>query len=418
VFKPSKPFVITALIMLLIGSVLGSLWMMTIFGMSLPGALITIISLHKLAQFNGFITLIIMGIGYLLVPRFRNISLPSVSLVYASYVLILTSIIFSMVTVLSTSQWYYNVGSLVENICRISGVTIFSIIVALVLRTRPKLLKMADYFIALCIMLFVILTISQSLNYDKISGNIQLWLMFPIMMIFGIEYKTLPSFIGFIWPRKTLSVISAALLTLSMGCGLLSTIYQDNMLIQTLFYFSLLTAAATYAFALNVFVGFDNSNILLLSMGEKKARYKYTLVLVKLSYMFLFIGIALSIISLFFSGIFALYDMWIHIIAIGFIGVTIALYFPLMLSPILGRTVRFLHFSKIPIWLIIISLSLRAVGDFFIQIVPHSTEIPYQLLVIPLSLSGWMIVAAIMSFMFIIHRSINKATALPLKSFL
>jgi len=132
--------------------------------------------------------------------------------------------------------------------------------------------------------------------------------------------------------------------------------------------------------------------------------------------MFLSIGIALSIISLFFSGIFVLYDMWIHIIAIGFIGVTIALYFPLMLSPILGRTVRFLHFNKIPIWLIIISLSLRAVGDIIIQFIPHSSQIPYQLLVIPLSLSGWMIVAAIMSFMFMIHRSMNKTTALPLKS--
>lgn len=416
-FKPSKPFVITAVIMLLIGSVLGSLWMMAIFGMSLPTPVITIIGLHKLVQLNGFITLIIMGIGYLLVPRFRNISLPSVSLVYASYGLILTSIVFSIVSVLSTSQWYYNVGTLVENICRISGVTIFSIMVALVLRVRPKLLKMADYFITLSIMLFVILTISQSLNYANISGNIHLWLMFPIMMIFGIEYKTLPSFIGFIWPRKMLSVISAALLTFSMGCGLLSTIYQDNMLIQTLFYFSLLLAATTYAFALNVFVGFDNSKILLISMGEKKARYRYTVVLVKLSHMFLSIGIALSIISLFFSGILALHDMWIHIIAIGFIGVTIALYFPLMLSPILGRTVKFLHFNKIPIWLIIISLSLRAVGDIIIQFIPHSSEIYYQLLVIPLSLSGWMIVAAIMSFMFMIHRSINKATALPLKSF-
>jgi hypothetical protein len=234
--------------------------------------------------------------------------------------------------------------------------------------------------------------------------------MFPIMMIFGIEYKTLPSFTGFIWPRKTLSVISAALLTLSMGCGLITALYQDNMLIHILFYFSLLMAAATFAFALNMFVGFDDSKILQLSKGEKKARYNYTLVLVKLSYTFLFIGITLSIISLFFSGVFALYDMWIHIVAIGFIGVTIALYLPLMLSPILGRTVRFLHFSKIPIWLIIISLSLRAMGDFFVQFVLHSSDMLYQQLAIPLSLSGWMIVAAILSFMFMIHRSMNKAT--------
>ena len=59
--------------------------------------------------------------------------------------------------------------------------------------------------------------------------------------------------------------------------------------------------------------------------------------------------------------------MWIHIIAIGFIGVTIALYLPLMLSPILGRTIHFLHFSKIPIILIIASVCLRFIGDLFLQ---------------------------------------------------
>lgn len=68
VFNPSKPFVITALIMLIIGSMIGSIWMMTIYGVILPAELISTIHLHKLLQFDGFITMIIMGIGYLTVP--------------------------------------------------------------------------------------------------------------------------------------------------------------------------------------------------------------------------------------------------------------------------------------------------------------------------------------------------------------
>lgn len=70
VFNPSKPFVITALIMLVIGSMIGSIWMMTIYGVILPAELISTIHFHKLLQFDDFITMIIMGIGYLIVPHF------------------------------------------------------------------------------------------------------------------------------------------------------------------------------------------------------------------------------------------------------------------------------------------------------------------------------------------------------------
>ena len=99
--------------------------------------------------------------------------------------------------------------------------------------------------------------------------------------------------------------------------------------------------------------------------------------------------------------------MWIHVIAVGFIGLTIALYLPLMLSPILGQTVRFSHFNKFPIWLVIVSFGLRGVGDVFLQVISSSDELSYQYATIPLNLSGWMIVAAIFSFMVMIHRSMN-----------
>jgi len=352
-----------------------------------------------------------MGIGYLIVPRFRNISVPSVKLAYASFVLILVSLILSMAVSSTTmSEEIHTIGTFFANVFRVLGVGIFCIMIIIVLRIRPKLLKMADYFIGLSIILFTALTVLQSLNYDLTSQNILLWLMFPIMMIFGVEYKTLPSFIGFIWPRKRWSVVSAILLSLSVGFGIASSLDYDNTLIRILFHFSFLVGALCFVFALNIFVGFDTSKIMQLSKGEKKARYKYTLVIARLSFVFLLIGIILSILSVFYTGVFVLYDMWIHVIAIGFIGLTIALYLPLMLAPILGRTVRFSHFSKLPIWLIIISLGLRGVGDILIQAAVNSEVISYQYLTIPLSLSGWIIVAAILSFMLMIHRSMNITT--------
>ena len=52
--------------MLLFGSVLGALWMMTLYGVPLPVGLNDIIRLHRSVQFDGFITMLIMGIGYMI----------------------------------------------------------------------------------------------------------------------------------------------------------------------------------------------------------------------------------------------------------------------------------------------------------------------------------------------------------------
>ena len=380
---------------------------MTLYGVILPSEIVQTVHLHKLLQLDGFITMIIMGVGYLLVPRFRNIAIPSVKLVYVSYVVILVSIIFSVIVSSSRSVSPTEIVlNLLASFCRLIGVGIFSLMMILTLRTSPKLLRLADYFIALSVFLFVILAFSDILNYHQITQNIQLWIMFPIFMIFGIQYKTLPSFIGFIWPRKKGSIISAVLLTLSLGLGIASSIYRDSMVLEFSFRIVLLAGIACFTWALNIFAGFDTSDIMKLSLGEKKARYKFTLVISKLSFMLLLVGIVLSILSVLYSDNFVLYDMWIHIITIGFIGLTVAMYLPLMLSPILGRPVRFMHISKLPIWLIVISLVIRAIGDTLVYLVSNSGGANY-LLTFLISLSGWIVVAAIVSFMFMVHRSIN-----------
>ena len=399
--------------MLLFGSVLGALWMMMLYGVPLPAGLIDIIRLHRSVQFDGFITMLIMGIGYMIVPRFRNIPLPSPKLAYISYVLMVGAVVIPILTSSSnTSQWLTSSLNGVWIFCKVGAVTIFGGLIIAVLRTRPKLLGMADYFIALSIVLLAILTISQILNHEYKSSTIQLWFMFPIVMIFGIECKTLPAFVGFVRPRNRMAASSVALLAASAGFGLMLLFYNDSQIIETLFYSTFLMGVITFSFALNIFVGFDNKQILELSMGEKKARYRYTLVHAKLSFMFLFLGITLSIISLFFADLFSLYDMWIYITAIGFIGITIALYLPMMLPPIIGRTVRFSRFSKIPLSLVIISLCLRALGHFFIQVFAHTNEIPYLYLAALLGMSGWLVVFAIFSFMFMVHRSMSSAAVI------
>ena len=83
---------------------------------------------------DGFLTFLIMGIGYMIVPRFRNIQLGSVKLAYVSFLLILASLIFQFLQAVdddkNLSMWLV--------ISRISGVIIFLVIAFWTMRVRPS----------------------------------------------------------------------------------------------------------------------------------------------------------------------------------------------------------------------------------------------------------------------------------------
>lgn len=411
------------MILAFIGSSIGSLWMMSFFGISLPQLFHNSFQLHKTLQIDGFLMLLIMGIGYMIIPRFRNIPLASTNLAYLSFVLVLCSItIYAIHQILPITE---NNNNLLKwsNLLRLTGITIFAIIVFLALRVRPKLLRLSDYFIALSIITLIIINIVQSIGYEYNTNSlthIQLWLLFPILMIYGIEYKTLPSFLGFIRPRRILGFASFGLVLVSIVSGLISILlYEENNSFPIIFNIAFLSSALTFGGAVYITGGFDNSDeIRRLIQGEKKARYNFTTIHIKLSFLFLYIGITMALLFNLFHETFAFYDLAIHIIAVGFIGTTITLYLPLMLPPVIGRTIDFTNFNKIPLILIILSLSIRAIGDFvFTQsspyLAPTSSHI-YQPIIILLQqhffgLSSWFIVAAMFIFVIMIHRSMGES---------
>jgi hypothetical protein len=93
---------------------------------------------------DGFLTLLIMGIGYMLIPRFRNIHLASTKLAYVSFILILASLIFQFMQTVDNDK---NLSVWIM-ISRISGIVIFLIII-LDIEVRSKLLGLSDYFVTL-----------------------------------------------------------------------------------------------------------------------------------------------------------------------------------------------------------------------------------------------------------------------------
>ncbi|MGC2307520.1 MAG: hypothetical protein WA461_03895 [Nitrososphaeraceae archaeon] len=100
----SKPLSVSAVIILFVGSCIGAVWLMTIFNIEVaPWFGFNFFQQHKILQINGFLTLLIMGVWYMIVPRFRNISIPFVKYAYLSFVLVLISLITQVVMLLETS---------------------------------------------------------------------------------------------------------------------------------------------------------------------------------------------------------------------------------------------------------------------------------------------------------------------------
>jgi hypothetical protein len=274
------------------------------------------------------------------------------------------------------------------------------------LRIPPRFLRTADYFIALSVIVLVAINLFHLLgqlvgrNGSSLS-EVQMLLLFAVLMIFGVEYKTLPAFLGFIKPMKKLSFVSFGLAAASVIIGL-SSMLQGDLLLAEIFNTVLLGFIVTFAAAVHIFGGFDNSEILRLIQGEKKARYMYTIRHVRFAFLFLCAGIILAA-AFSISSSFILYDLAIHYTAIGFIGITVALYLPLMLPPITGRMVDFTKFNQLPLFLVIAALAIRTSGDIVVTMRLATTPASYLFMI-----SGWLVVAALFAFIAMIHKSMNQ----------
>jgi hypothetical protein len=102
---------------------------------------------------------------------------------------------------------------------------------------------------------------------------------------------------------------------------------------------------------------------------------------------------------------YILNDLAIHYTTIGSIGLTIALYLPLMLPPITGKMMHFARFNSLPILLVVAALSVRTVGDYAITF--QAAGVSYLFMS-----TGWLVVAALSAFVLMIHRSMKEVNVI------
>ncbi len=105
-----------------------------------------------------------------------------------------------------------------------------------------------------------------------------------------------------------------------------------------------------------------------------------------------------------FDKKFIFYDLSIHFTAIGFIGITIASYLPMMLAPILGKPIVLKKFNRIPLIIMTISLLIRATGMVYISYFDGNG---FSLMHALTGISGFLIPIAIIIFIIVLYKSIK-----------
>jgi len=385
----------TGVILSFVGTVIGSVWMLSLFGVTLPEQVLSIFKVHRIFQLNGFVTLMIMGVGYMIIPRMRNNLTPSNNLAKISYLFVICSIGVDFAGSVLSSDY-----SKISTILRLIGVSIFCGLMFYMLRIVPKLLRESDHFIAISLSALIA---SQVVSLFDVQQNLliqkQMWLFFPILMIFAIQYKTLPSFLGFLRPKRKLLL---AAITLAIISGILGITSAVVPFVDIAFNISMIAMVTSFALSLYIYGGFDNTEILKLITGEKKKRYHLIILHTRIAYGFLLVALMLGTIHAANLTNFALYDLTIHYTAIGFIGITIMLYMPLMIPPILEKPIRFLDFNHIPLVLILVALGIRTIGGVVL-----SSMLREQAMIV-FGISGFVVLAGMFLFVRMIHRAMKN----------
>ena len=93
-----KPFILSAVIFIFSGSFIGSIWFAVILNEDIPLFGGSVFNLHRIFQVENGLTLLIMGIGFMMVPRFRNVPVGSLTIIKISFLSIVISAFLAIVS--------------------------------------------------------------------------------------------------------------------------------------------------------------------------------------------------------------------------------------------------------------------------------------------------------------------------------
>ncbi len=381
----SRIFVVTAVVMLFIGTTIGMVYMLHLSSINING--IVLLPLHREMQ-TGAVTLLVMGVMYMLIPRIRSIQFKHLLETRVSFILMLCSIAMNA---LIMQVGLYSINSIAYMV-RLAALTVFAYAIFSMLRVAPRVGRLSDYYFTLAVVMLIAYNTLIALDYTMDNLNrVYIWLSSIIYVIFGVQYKTVPVFFGRAVPIKGYDRLAFALASTSAFLLLIQ--------MQLYAYIVLLIASLLFAYSIYVMSRYRIPEFLYTSADpqadEKIARLRFFIPLLRISYIMLASGLLNAILYSIMPTL-SLYDLAIHLITIGFIGVTIMNFLPIMLPPIVGRSINYTRFSILPLILLIIGIGMRVAWNM-----------PLEGIRTMLGASGLIVLASMLLYVRMIHASMD-----------
>ncbi len=386
----SRPFVIAAVITLFIGTSIGTIYMLMLSGVNIHNATGNTLLLHREFQ-SSAVTILIMGVMYMLVPRIRSIKFKNVLEARISFILIIASLILYSLTMYIND--YYII--IAYYVVRLTALAIFAYVIASMLKVAPRVGRVSDYYFALALIMLIAYNVILAIDYNMDNLNrVYIWLCFVLYVIFGVQYKTVPIFFGRATPIKGLDILAFVLASISALLLLIQIrVYAYTLLIAT---------SMIFAYSIYVMSKYRVPEFLYTSEDpqarEKISRLKFFIPLLRISYIMLVLGLVTALLYD-LTPIFALYDLAIHLVTIGFIGITIMNFMPIMLPPILGKDVNYTRFNMLPLIILLAGIVVRVAWN----ILPFITQVDRLML----GISGFIVLLAMILYIRMIHSSME-----------
>ncbi len=386
----SRPFVIAAVITLFIGTSIGTIYMLMLSGANIHNAIGNTLLLHREFQ-SSAVTILIMGVMYMLVPRIRSIKFKNVLEARISFILIIASLILYSLTIYIND--YYII--IAYYVVRLTALAIFAYVIASMLKVAPRVGRVSDYYFALALIMLIAYNVILAIDYNMDNLNrVYIWLCFVLYVIFGVQYKTVPIFFGRATPIKGLDILAFVLASISALLLLIQIrVYAYTLLIAT---------SMIFAYSIYVMSKYRVPEFLYTSEDpqarEKISRLKFFIPLLRVSYIMLVLGLVTALLYD-LTPIFALYDLAIHLVTIGFIGITIMNFMPIMLPPILGKDVNYTRFNMLPLIILLAGIVVRVAWN----ILPFITQVDRLML----GISGFIVLLAMILYIRMIHSSME-----------
>jgi hypothetical protein len=353
------------------------------FSINIPAS--TLYVLHPDIQYFGFLTLFILGVSYLLIPRFKNKRLDISPLTISAPFLIFTANLAWILTPINYRPVFTTIHLAADifytiTVCRIMGMPAGRLASSEIYILLSPLLLDAAVIMKLYYELQGLGTPWWSTSYLQLS-----LLGFPTSMTYGVTVRTIRFRIGVlprwraIWVSLTLYIAGHWLAIASQWLDMHPTIPSAVFLVSGT------------AFIAGV-EGFKmiRSGRGLDQMDERdRIRYQYFSTILSIGFIWLIAGL-LSGLTLAFASLHWLRDIHIHSITIGFIANMIMAYAPILLPPLISLRTPFRSLTPLPAYLVNIGQLLRVLGMLFSPTL--------------VSFSGIPLIAGLGTFLVMVHR--------------